>query len=193
MSCALKKSNANASFAKSPGHFSGDNSLTSSPTQISGRVPSWHCCIVLQFSSLNHFLIDQSDKTTEKILSWFPAKMATLCNPNYPLIRIIFSVPFDSIYAVSTVSSKRCFANNIRNICRSIDHFLRNMEQSSAHIIEESFLVLPYLKNFQVLSTKSPIKPRNVQACPCNHYISVTIRPSLSRSHSTSSDDLFPR
>ena len=67
----------------------------SSPTRISEKLVNF-CCTVLQFSSLINSMIDQSDKNTETILSWFHAKMATSCIPNYRLMRYFFGpVGFD--------------------------------------------------------------------------------------------------
>ena len=63
-----------------------------SPTQIFRELYDF-CCIVLQFSSLYHSLINQSDQNTEKISPRVHGKMATACDPKYRLIRIIFFGP----------------------------------------------------------------------------------------------------
>ena len=131
-----KKSNANSGFAKSPGQFSGNNSPTRE--KLVG-----FCFIVLHFSSLNHALMDQGDKTQKwsyhdfifAMLSF--AKMTTSCNPNYRPIRIIFFGPvrFDlrgvycitKSYVLDTTDTKTysfllpvyvpCCSNIISDIC----------------------------------------------------------------------------
>ena len=117
-----KQSNVNAGLLKSSAFSGKQHPVPVLQHEFPGKLVDF-CCIFLQFSSLNPSLIDQSDKNTETILSWCHAKMATTCYPNYRLIRIIFSVPLDSIYAESTVAAvwTECIFShiNIRQLFKS--------------------------------------------------------------------------